>query len=229
MTLLTQLLDRLSLWIQSKYPDGINLLNDGLTRDQITEKVKSLPFQFPEELYELYQWRNGQKYGSKGAMKIINFKGFGYDIDLEVFDCRIFLPLEDAIERYSFELHGYIFSDPSPRFKYSWFPVFYRDSYNYLLFDIRESGTCPLVSMRIQSLPEEALITYSSLTKMIMTLVEFYESGGDEIGVDEFCDQFEEIWLQHNADIIAEDFSQSLKDGRNGRPFSLYYNPNEEF
>jgi hypothetical protein len=166
MALLTQFLDRLSLWIQSKYPDGIILLNDGLTRDQITEKAKSLPFQFPEELYDLYQWRNGQKYGSKGSMKMIDSKGFGYDIDLEIFDCRVFLPLEDAIEKYSFDLHGYDFSNPYTCFKYSWFPVFYRDGDSYLLVDIRENETCPIVYMHIKSLPEEALITYRASLKI---------------------------------------------------------------
>ena len=36
-------------------------LQPGLTRAQIDELVKALPFSLPEELYELYQWRNGMK------------------------------------------------------------------------------------------------------------------------------------------------------------------------
>lgn len=33
----------------------------GLTREEIDEITKDLPFTFPEELYELYEWHNGMK------------------------------------------------------------------------------------------------------------------------------------------------------------------------
>ncbi|MBX2821196.1 MAG: hypothetical protein KTR29_15985 [Rhodothermaceae bacterium] len=39
-------------------------LNPGLTRDEIEKKVTDLSYPFPEELYQLYMWKNGTKEGS---------------------------------------------------------------------------------------------------------------------------------------------------------------------
>ena len=36
-------------------------LYPGLTPQEIDEKTQDIPFSFPEELYELYQWCNGRK------------------------------------------------------------------------------------------------------------------------------------------------------------------------
>ena len=46
-------------WMEYTVPDLSEHYNPGLTREQIDKMVKDLPFKLSEEVYELYQWRNG--------------------------------------------------------------------------------------------------------------------------------------------------------------------------
>jgi hypothetical protein len=43
--------------------ERVELLRPGLTRDEIERAVSVLPFRLPEEVYTLYQWRNGAASG----------------------------------------------------------------------------------------------------------------------------------------------------------------------
>ncbi|MEH2224262.1 SMI1/KNR4 family protein [Nostoc sp.] len=58
-SILTESLDRILKSLEEKDPEIASLLQPGLTRKEIDEITKDLPFKLPEELYELYQWRNG--------------------------------------------------------------------------------------------------------------------------------------------------------------------------
>ena len=54
--------DKLNILIDALRSRGIRKvdnLSPGLTRSEIEDKTVHLPFQLPEEIYELYQWRNG--------------------------------------------------------------------------------------------------------------------------------------------------------------------------
>lgn len=59
MSDLTQALNKIAQWVKTNMPDHPAVMNKGLTRKEIEEKVKELPFKLPEEVYELYQWANG--------------------------------------------------------------------------------------------------------------------------------------------------------------------------
>ena len=59
MSELTNALDRILNWFQNNKPSTIDSLQPGLTVEEIEEKVKDLPFRLTQEVYELYQWRNG--------------------------------------------------------------------------------------------------------------------------------------------------------------------------
>lgn len=58
-SILTESLDRILIALEEKDPEIASRLQPGLTRKEIDEITKGLPFKLPEELYELYQWRNG--------------------------------------------------------------------------------------------------------------------------------------------------------------------------
>ena len=45
--------------IKQKAPEIKDLFQPGLKPEEIDEITKHLPFRLPEEVYELYQWRNG--------------------------------------------------------------------------------------------------------------------------------------------------------------------------
>ena len=54
-------LNFISDWVHQYKADCPALMNQGLSRKIIDEKVKDLPFRLPTEVYELYQWQNGGK------------------------------------------------------------------------------------------------------------------------------------------------------------------------
>ena len=56
-------LNRIYRWAEQHDPAFIASLQSGLTRQEIDTAVGGLPFALAEEVYELYQWRNGQDWG----------------------------------------------------------------------------------------------------------------------------------------------------------------------
>lgn len=61
METITQKLDTLLNALRNKGITKIDHLLPGLARNEIAQKTIHLPFVLPEEIYELYQWRNGCK------------------------------------------------------------------------------------------------------------------------------------------------------------------------
>jgi hypothetical protein len=61
MSELLKYLNFISDWVHQYKADCSALMNQGLSRKVIDEKVKDLPFRLPTEVYELYKRRNGGK------------------------------------------------------------------------------------------------------------------------------------------------------------------------
>ena len=59
MTVIKENLKRIWDCLVTKAPEISSLLQPGLKREEIDEITKDLPFKLPEEVYEIYQWRNG--------------------------------------------------------------------------------------------------------------------------------------------------------------------------
>jgi len=66
MPKLTDLLNQITGWIQHYNLQEWHKvkLDSGLSRDQMEAYLEGKPFTFPEEIFELYQWRSGTGYGS---------------------------------------------------------------------------------------------------------------------------------------------------------------------
>jgi hypothetical protein len=66
MSKLTGLLEQITGWIQHYNSEAWKQVNlaPGLSRDQIDKYLEGKSFTFPEEIIELYQWRNGTGYGT---------------------------------------------------------------------------------------------------------------------------------------------------------------------
>jgi cell wall assembly regulator SMI1 len=65
MTDLTNALNRIFAWIEKHNPKSVIGFQAGLSSAEIEEKLSFLPFCVPEEVPELYRWRDGNKmYGS---------------------------------------------------------------------------------------------------------------------------------------------------------------------
>lgn len=59
MTVIKENLKRIWDSLVTKAPEITSLLQPGLKLEEIDEITKNLPFKLPEEVYEIYQWRNG--------------------------------------------------------------------------------------------------------------------------------------------------------------------------
>ncbi len=108
MSVLTQALERIRNHHLEHNPELAEKLQPGLTRKEIDERIKDLGFPFPEELYELYQWRNGME-GDASSLPFLYAYGF--------------LPLEDAVKA---SLNSYKIATRSKydKFERNWLIIF---------------------------------------------------------------------------------------------------------
>jgi len=81
-------LDRIKQWAEQHDPEFVTVLQPGLKRQEIDALTRDLPFALAEEVYELYQWHNGQEFG---------------DFKLGIHQTRFypFMPLQEALYEYT--------------------------------------------------------------------------------------------------------------------------------
>ncbi|OKH43013.1 hypothetical protein NIES2101_31670 [Calothrix sp. HK-06] len=92
MSDLTNALDKILSWLQKNYPSHVALLQPGLTEAEINELIEDLPLQLPQDIRELYQWKNG-------SIIIGDYEDFCW-----AFECWSFYPLELIIDGYCHNL-----------------------------------------------------------------------------------------------------------------------------
>ncbi len=88
--------DKLNILINSLREKGITEVDNllpGLSRQEIEQNTSHLPFKLPEEIYELYQWRNGCDHNFAPSL----------------FRDQKLLTLDDALKEYEYLIEGYIY------------------------------------------------------------------------------------------------------------------------
>ncbi|NQE34274.1 HEAT repeat domain-containing protein [Microcoleus asticus] len=198
LTSLNQALHRILKWLEEHKPEAISLLQPGLSNNEIEELVKDLSIQFPQELYDLYKWKNG----SEDSLGIANAA--------YIFEYFSFYPLETAIEQYRSKLN----------FNKQWRNNIYSSSWMELFFCyIPEVGGYVLVdgSQEISQVifayhkdADDITKKYTNLTSMITTIAECYETGAYSITKDEYFtgsqtkdhQKAHQIWCKHNSEIV---------------------------
>lgn len=65
MSLLTKALERILEWLEKYRPYDVSFLQPGLSKAEIEVITKDLPFKLPQEVCELYQWKNGTTKGNE--------------------------------------------------------------------------------------------------------------------------------------------------------------------
>lgn len=93
MSTLTDALNRIMHWLEQNRPNYAATFLPGLTDEEIQQKLSNLQFQLPEEIYELYRWRNGSQDEDNGS---IVYPSFG------------FMPLDEALGYYEDFIDGSI-------------------------------------------------------------------------------------------------------------------------
>lgn len=110
MIALVQALERISNWLESNDSHFAQKMQQqmkpGLSPEEIEQLVNKLPFRLPEEVYQIYQWRNGDMYMGERANPVY------------------FISLSEAVyQQASF----------SNRVESPYFPVFLGDGFAYVV------------------------------------------------------------------------------------------------
>lgn len=166
-TSLMQVLERILSWFQANKPNIAQSLQPGLSREQIEAQVQALPFCLPEEVYQLYQWRNGSLATAP----------------VDLMPQYRMLSLEDAIadRKLSYEIYlgcrGDEVRDSDDDI--SWLPLFAEDGNFYVVKgDTNPQASMPILSRSEYSTTQDDLtLVFNNLTDMMLAIAECFETG----------------------------------------------------
>jgi len=168
MSIITEKLDILIQLIERQGFPIRSQLEPGLSRSEIERKTKELSFQLPEELYELYQWHNGQ-----GEETYFN---------VPLFRDTFFISLEQAIEEYEVvqDFHDgeeedfLMTSFPFSSFEGEWY-ILLSDSHPFQ----------PQLERPVISIFEGIDVMYLNISTMLETLSRCFSEGAYQITFDQ--------------------------------------------
>lgn len=160
MSALTGALNRIMAWLQENSPVCASAFNPGLSLETVKTYSSNLPFQLPDEVYELYQWRNGidDRWGIFVYHQLLDLDAalyYSQGIN-EWIEC---LRSEDGESAYPsnlfavFEFHGEFFALES---------------------NSKLSNSCPIFQIGCEG---DLTLAFTSLTNMMLSLAECYETG----------------------------------------------------
>lgn len=189
MSVLTDALNRIMTWLQQNSPTSASGFLPGLSPEAIEKKLGELPFRLPQELYELYQWRNGD------------------DRCSSVFVYHWLLSLDTAIQ-YSQDINDSFWlevreKDGDPLYL---FPMFDFDG-EYFAVPGSDSPTDTASIFHIGCDDGGVSLAFTSLTNMMLAIAECYETGVYSVTPDgrlEVSDEakFGEIRCRHNPGTV---------------------------
>lgn len=197
MSILTDSLNRIQVWLRNNYPAVAESVTPGLASEEIQEIIQTLPFSLPEEICELYQWSRGHTEENRR----------NYTHIFDPYEGMALCSLERAIEIYpSFEDE---FEECARKYiGKPLFPIFEFDgSYLCVVGDWEEDAKTPIIFV---SEINEIHNKYTSLTSMILTIAECFENGGIS-----FKENGHRIW---NEEIFSSFY---LKNNSNLLKFSV--------
>jgi hypothetical protein len=174
MNQLRTVLEDIMSWLQDNEPNYANSFLPGLSRAAIQEISDSLEVFFTEEVYTLYQWRNGTHEESNRMNALLVFH---------------FSPLEQMAETYQRmnsdeENEYFLLEDSSPIFPIS------DDGGDYTAILIPEKPG--ILQSHIALMDRESAFGYlafQNCTTMIQTLAESYRVGALYLDEDGFINQ----------------------------------------
>jgi hypothetical protein len=192
MSILTEALDRIMIWMQQHTPEYAVSFLPGLSLDQIMVSTEGFSFLLPNELYELYQWRNGTLRETNSLF----FPSFQ------------FLPLSEATkicqEICNDSVVGKLFTFENQLL----FPFMAEEGRHCAVQVCYATSmmTSPVVYLGKQG--ASSCIDYESLTSMMLTFAECYESEAfymdDDGYVDENKCRVAEILCKYNPKIVGK-------------------------
>jgi hypothetical protein len=162
--------------------------NPGLTRQQIDNLIKDLPFKLSEELYDLYRWRNGEIDGGYRNIESVRFL-----FPDNIFDgsCIPFWRLEQSIANY-YDLRDTYRSIDDVDITYrgwgeKWFPIASMEN-KRILYIVGDLELSPVYLVDNCSLYSPIRV-YKSLSSIISAIAECWESELYQVVPDEYGEE----------------------------------------
>ncbi len=177
MSQLLDALNRISDWLEAYYPKAADF-RPGLSLERIQELTKDLPFKFPIELCELYQWRNG---GARGP-----------SFNAELFPDAWFRSLEEVIEEYNRILENTFHEDERLMYLCRLTFISRGDAWFFMNCDKEDDESNQLIWLYQQGFYK--VPCFKNLTQMMLTILECYETNVFYIDSNGYLDADWEKW-----------------------------------
>ncbi|MDY6901098.1 MAG: hypothetical protein SWZ49_23905 [Cyanobacteriota bacterium] len=204
MSVLTDSLNRIMQWLEENRPDYAASFLPGLSDAEIREKLTNVELELPEEIYELYRWRNGVEDGE--------------DLKSIAYPSMAFMSLDEAI-KYHLDIVDNIDIQEHEDFE-SIFELLDANQVNNCsdkyLFPFLRANCCfcavllgkdkqkhsPIIDIS-DALDLEMI--FLSLTSMMQTLAKYFETGAYYLGEDNFLD-----WDEEKIEPIFQKYNPGL-------------------
>ncbi|MEH1817332.1 MAG: SMI1/KNR4 family protein [Nostoc sp.] len=177
MSELTEGLKRIHTWFSKNIPERISYLAPGLSREDIEQSTRFLPFKLPEEVYELYQWRNGSS---------------GYNFLFENYE---FMSLNAAVSAYHEQMGEIRYHEREEAywFEHS-FPIFQLWCNGGVLYTVMPNAQRNSIIRIYDSECNDYSLRYDNLTNLMLHGADWYEAA--------YFVEKEKVW-----DIINEEMN----------------------
>ncbi len=193
MEILIEALEKIMNWLKKHQPEYAASFLPGLTSSEIEAAEAEFGYKLPEEIYALYQWRNGTEKDVKAVC---------FPPPLQI------LPLSTAIE-YSKGCTEHILEDKNVLEESKWYEtsplfVFIQSNCDFCAVPIIDfhREKIPVVVLGEGELPS---ILYTNLTDMMLTLAECYETNAYYLGEDGYIEEDEcktaEVLRKYNNEL----------------------------
>ena len=185
MSILKTSLEKIVNWLRVNYPDAASALRPGLTDQEIAALTQDIPFKLPLEVCELFQCCNGESVRLDPTLVLYSLKS----------------ALEQSLDSNWMKGDKWADSDYA-------LPIFHgngKDFY-YVLCDQEQKTTSPVWCVFAGEGPR---MYAASLTSLILTILESYETGAyyvyfyEESGdfdLEEDLERTEKIFQKYNPE-----------------------------
>ncbi|MBZ8178554.1 SMI1/KNR4 family protein [Oscillatoria salina] len=179
MSGIIQALERIINWLQ-KYDPEPETIPPGFSLLQIQELTKKLPFKLPLEVCKLYQYCNG-KVGITPYSRLFSLEE-ALKICLSYIYTEVFL-IHYSSEELSKNFCNFMSHPDAQQFLFAYYPL---TTYRFPLF-VENDGLCYVICdenekkvspIWYEFIGREPVIYSASLTSLMLTFAECYETGG---------------------------------------------------
>jgi hypothetical protein len=195
MSVLTESLDRIWIWLQQNKASDLSFLQPGLSDTEIEELIGDLPLQLPEDIRELYKWKNGTKI-------IGDYLEFSC-----IFENWTFYPLQLVVNGYRHKVEMFKNVNYEPIFEHenlNILSIFFSsdlEEMGYVVIDDKTQQCSPVIFQYCKGGVCVPIIKCASLTSLFVTIAEccqnsYYVDADGNLNLDNEIAL--EIWRKYN-------------------------------